>query len=173
MIVRDLHIQNFKKLKDMRVSGLERLTVVGGMNNVGKTSFLEAVWVLLSRLDAGMLMQPLVWRGLSHVGGWYSPDAPSYHRLDTSHAIRLEGSGTVRGFEQPRYWKTVITHEETSKVRRVFFTPVAETSSSSASAMVSRSQNQRSEIMLNVQYFENDEDLGTLKLGNLGERLGV
>jgi len=44
--IQNLEITNFKCFKDLKVSGISRVNLIGGKNNVGKTAFLEAVELL-------------------------------------------------------------------------------------------------------------------------------
>ena len=41
-----LHIKNFRALRDLEMSGLARINLIGGRNNSGKTSLLEALFLL-------------------------------------------------------------------------------------------------------------------------------
>jgi len=44
--IQNLEITNFKCFKDLKVSGIGQVNLIGGKNNVGKTAFLEAVELL-------------------------------------------------------------------------------------------------------------------------------
>lgn len=45
MIYRSFTIKNFRGLKDLTIDGLERINLIAGKNNVGKTALLEALWI--------------------------------------------------------------------------------------------------------------------------------
>ena len=47
MLIRELHIQNFRRFEDLKVSFEEDLTVLVARNGQGKTSILDAITVLL------------------------------------------------------------------------------------------------------------------------------
>ena len=47
MLIKELHIQNFRRFEDLRVSFEEDLTVLVARNGQGKSSILEAVTILL------------------------------------------------------------------------------------------------------------------------------
>jgi len=47
MLIRELHIQNFRRFEDLRVSFEEDLTVLVAKNGQGKSSVLEAITILL------------------------------------------------------------------------------------------------------------------------------
>ncbi|MDF1584677.1 MAG: AAA family ATPase, partial [Methyloprofundus sp.] len=46
--INEITIKNFKCFKDIRLEGLQRVNLIGGKNNIGKTSFMEAVELLVS-----------------------------------------------------------------------------------------------------------------------------
>jgi AAA15 family ATPase/GTPase len=46
--IQNLEITNFKCFKDLKVSGIGRVNLIGGKNNVGKTAFLEAIELFAS-----------------------------------------------------------------------------------------------------------------------------
>ncbi len=43
--IRNIEIKNFKLFKDFKAEGFGRVNLIGGKNNVGKTAFMEAVYV--------------------------------------------------------------------------------------------------------------------------------
>lgn len=48
-MLRDLTIQNYRCFKDFHIDGLARVNLLVGMNNIGKTSLLEAVYLFVNR----------------------------------------------------------------------------------------------------------------------------
>jgi AAA15 family ATPase/GTPase len=46
--IKNIAIENFKCFQNLQINGMERVNLVGGKNNVGKTAFLEAVELLVS-----------------------------------------------------------------------------------------------------------------------------
>lgn len=52
----NLHVKNFRSLRNVQIDKLGRLNLVTGRNNVGKTSLLEAVRLWASRTDANALL---------------------------------------------------------------------------------------------------------------------
>jgi len=43
--IRDIEIKNFKCFKDFKAEGFGRVNLIGGKNNVGKTAFMEALYI--------------------------------------------------------------------------------------------------------------------------------
>ena len=61
---KSLRIRNYRVFKDLQVDGLHRINLIGGRNNAGKTSFLEAIFLLAvsgnprSTMDAEIFRTP-------------------------------------------------------------------------------------------------------------------
>lgn len=53
----DIYVKNFKKLKDFEIKKLGRINILAGPNNSGKTTILEAIYLLCSQNDLGGLFQ--------------------------------------------------------------------------------------------------------------------
>ncbi|HFA51615.1 MAG TPA: hypothetical protein ENJ95_21590 [Bacteroidetes bacterium] len=55
-MLKDLHIQNYRLFEDFKMDGLARVNLIAGRNNTGKTALLEALRILKSYGDDGVLM---------------------------------------------------------------------------------------------------------------------
>jgi AAA15 family ATPase/GTPase len=64
-MLQDLHIRGFKGFRDFLLTELSGVTLVGGKNNVGKTSLLEAIFLFYDITEPRTLFDHLRWRGLS------------------------------------------------------------------------------------------------------------
>lgn len=64
-MISKLHILGFKGLEDLELPRLSRVTLLGGRNNVGKTSVLEALFMFFDRLNPQMILRQFAWRGVS------------------------------------------------------------------------------------------------------------
>ena len=107
---KSLRIQNYRVFKDLSVDGLHRINLIGGRNNAGKTSFLEAIFLLaqgsnpVSALSAGILRSPHqsgspdTRRTALHIGAFCRQ---LFHVADTDQAIALEGTIHVDGRNTP------------------------------------------------------------------------
>jgi hypothetical protein len=62
-MLRDLTIKNYRCFKDFSIDGLARVNLIVGKNNSGKTSFLEAVYLLVSQQNPLSLLEILRYRG--------------------------------------------------------------------------------------------------------------
>lgn len=92
MLIRTFTISNFRTFDYLEFGNLERVNLVGGMNNVGKTALLEALWQFASR------NLPRTGLQLNDLRGIREPDAEDlsfhlFHRYDTSVPIELIADG--------------------------------------------------------------------------------
>lgn len=62
-MLRDIAIQNYRLFKDFQIDGLAQVNLIVGMNNSGKTSLLEAIYLLVNQNDPGRLTEILENRG--------------------------------------------------------------------------------------------------------------
>jgi AAA15 family ATPase/GTPase len=64
-MITGLEIKGFKRFKHLSISQLSRTTLVGGRNNVGKTSLLEAIFLFFDRINPQMVTNQYSRRGVS------------------------------------------------------------------------------------------------------------
>jgi AAA15 family ATPase/GTPase len=53
--IKNIAIENFKCFQNLQIEGMERVNLIGGKNNVGKTAFLEAIELLVSSKETNNL----------------------------------------------------------------------------------------------------------------------
>ena len=59
-----LKIRNYRGFRDLAMDSLKAINLIAGKNNTGKTSLLEAVFLLSGEGDSQMMLNPNVIRGL-------------------------------------------------------------------------------------------------------------
>ena len=62
VMMSEIHIENFRGIKRLDVQNMRPIVLVSGKNNVGKTSFLEALFLLMSRGNASVFQSLNVFR---------------------------------------------------------------------------------------------------------------
>jgi hypothetical protein len=67
-MLRDLTIKNYRCFKDFSIDDLARVNLIVGKNNSGKTSFLEAVYLLVNQGNPHALIEILESRGEQSFG---------------------------------------------------------------------------------------------------------
>lgn len=89
-MIKTIQIKHFKGLLDTSISGLSRVNLIGGQNNVGKSSLLEALFLFHDRVNPEMVLRQFAWRGVNAVQ--FSPDAmwgPIFTNYDMNHPIEI------------------------------------------------------------------------------------
>lgn len=92
----NLHISNFRAFKPLKIDKLGKINIVSGRNNSGKTSLLEAIFLLSGAANPSLLLNANVIRGVTVISGseqvvqsalW----KPIFHELDMNKAIEVTG----------------------------------------------------------------------------------
>ncbi len=60
----NISIKNFRCFKDFSIESLERINLIGGKNNVGKTTLLEALFLLLGATNVHLILLINIFRGI-------------------------------------------------------------------------------------------------------------
>ena len=95
-----LRIRNYRVFDDLEIRGLRRINLIAGGNNAGKTSFLEAVFLLSSGGNPQMAVNTNVIRG-PDVGLGIAPQAfetawkHMFHDLNMERPIKISGRRTL------------------------------------------------------------------------------
>lgn len=94
-MIESLMIKNFRGFTDFKIESLDRVNLVAGMNDVGKTCLLEAIFLLAGQLNVGLVHTLHALRGLGDMEGrveaiieamW----APLFHGFHTDKTIQIE-----------------------------------------------------------------------------------
>ena len=102
-MLKSLRIRNYRVFKDLKVDGLHRINLIAGKNNSGKTSFLEAIFLLCGCGDPSLAMNANILRGqdMGPAGATlttFMTDWKSiFHNLCLDQAIEIKGSHSVQG----------------------------------------------------------------------------
>lgn len=86
-----IHVRNFRGLKDLEVPDLRRVNLFVGPNNVGKTTLLEAIWLLHTPGNPVLSRNLAVFRGVRR-GGPLSPELewePLFHNFTPSNEVEI------------------------------------------------------------------------------------
>lgn len=63
-MIQTIHIKNYKGFEDLTVKNIKTVNLIGGENNIGKTSLLEAIFTFYDEANAQIILNPLLWRGI-------------------------------------------------------------------------------------------------------------
>ncbi|MBN8551173.1 MAG: AAA family ATPase [Deltaproteobacteria bacterium] len=87
-----ISVSGYKGLSDLKIFEVPRILLIGGQNNVGKSSLLEAIFMALDRLNPDLLTRHFSFRGVGAVpltlDSWWRPIFGEYN-LTSPIKIRL------------------------------------------------------------------------------------
>ncbi|MBI4772181.1 MAG: AAA family ATPase [Chloroflexi bacterium] len=91
-----ISIRNFRGFRDFTIDRLDRVNLIAGPNDVGKTSLLEAVFLLVGETNLSLLVKLHAFRGLEKMEGDVDSISdwlwmPLFYRLDSRENIEIEG----------------------------------------------------------------------------------
>jgi hypothetical protein len=96
-MITSARIENFKGFSRLELPDLGRVTLLGGRNNVGKTSVLEALFLFYDRMNPNLVHRQFAWRGVSVLP--LDPDAvwgPIFREYDLNRPIVISvGDGAA------------------------------------------------------------------------------
>lgn len=97
-----VHIRNFRNLHDVEASGLSRINLIGGRNNSGKTSLLEALFLLSSAGNPQVVLNANLIRGINPEGTVITVGTEHLWRqlfadLEMDRNIDIDGRHTLFG----------------------------------------------------------------------------
>lgn len=90
-MIKNLAIENYKAFKNLSLNGLSRVNIIGGKNNAGKSTLLEAIFMFYDRLNPQMILRQFVRRGLNVIS--VSPETiwqPIFYNYDQTKVIKVK-----------------------------------------------------------------------------------
>jgi AAA domain, putative AbiEii toxin, Type IV TA system/AAA ATPase domain len=94
---KSLSIKNYRTFDRITLHEFNRVNLIAGRNNVGKTALLEALYLLLGEVNASLVLNVNAFRGLNvlkgnlqEIGDWLWP--PLFHDFRTKELIDIEGA---------------------------------------------------------------------------------
>ena len=88
-MIKNVHIQNYKLFKSFQLKEIPKILLIGGKNNSGKTSLLEALFFPLDCLNPDMFTRFLRWRGVDSMD-LNSVFTSSYHNFKIHQPMVFE-----------------------------------------------------------------------------------
>lgn len=88
--IKDIEIKNFRGIHSLRIEDLRRVNVILGNNNCGKSSFLEAVLIMMGTNKPSLPMEMNINR--NYTGFTKDDFATFFHNLDTKSCISFKVS---------------------------------------------------------------------------------
>ena len=90
-MLENITVKNFKGIKNLEIEHLSKLTLIGGKNNCGKTSLMEAMFMQFDRMNPHITIRQSLARGVSVIPT--EPEfmwAPIFNEFNLSKKIVIE-----------------------------------------------------------------------------------
>lgn len=87
---KSLKILKYKNISELEIDKVPRILLVGGKNNAGKSTLLEAIFLAMDGLSPDIISRHFSWRGAGQI--MLDPDywwRPSFHDYDFSKTIHI------------------------------------------------------------------------------------
>lgn len=99
---RSFAVENFRCFRNLAITDLERVNLIAGKNNVGKTALLEALFLHCGAWNPELALRINAFRGIEAVkvefGGWAeTPWDTLFKDFDVSQSVKLEGDDELTG----------------------------------------------------------------------------
>jgi len=115
-------VRNFRCFRELTLTQLERVNLIAGMNNVGKTALLEALFLHCGAYNPELTLRLYAFRGIEQAklefGRWVeTPWDSLFSQFDTSKTVELAGEDERTGHRILRL-RVIRQPEELAKVRQ-------------------------------------------------------
>src|SRR2546423_1522832 len=95
-MIKSLRLKNFKRFENLDLPEVSNITLIGGRNNVGKSSLLEAIFLFYDIGNPGMFLRHLTWRGFELTTLEADTTiAPIFHDFDFEHPLTIAVSDDI------------------------------------------------------------------------------
>lgn len=96
VMYQSFEVNNFRCFRELRLTGLDRVNLIAGKNNVGKTALLEAIFLHCGAYNPELALRFDALRGIEAIKlepGWAeeTPWDSLFNQFDTSSMVELKG----------------------------------------------------------------------------------
>ncbi len=119
IFIEEFNVENYKLFDDLQVKELNRVNLITGKNNVGKTSLIESMFLALGPTNPTLWSKISNWRGLDRVSPKQSTVPYFFPKLNTSHPITFSvgASGNFNYKVQMRFGESISLQPSISKTQ--------------------------------------------------------
>ena len=89
-MITNLNIENFRGIQKLSIKEMRRLVLLSGNNNVGKSSVLEAVFLMMDHLSPDSFSRMNGFRGLNIPTNGVSLWEPLFYQMNPDNTIRIQ-----------------------------------------------------------------------------------
>ena len=91
-MLNSLSIKNFRGIQNLSITDMRRLVLLSGNNNVGKSSVLEAVFLMMDHLSPDSFIHMNGFRGLNVPTNGVSLWEPLFYQMNPDNTIRIQAT---------------------------------------------------------------------------------
>ena len=91
-MIANLNIENFRGIQKLSISEMRRLVLLSGKNNVGKSSVLEAVFLMMDHLSPDSFNHLNGFRGLNLLTNGVALWEPLFYQMNPDNTIRIQAT---------------------------------------------------------------------------------
>ena len=91
-LLNSLSIKNFRGIQNLSIIDMRRLVLLSGNNNVGKSSVLEAVFLMMDHLSPDSFIHMNGFRGLNVPTNGVSLWEPLFYQMNPDNTIRIQAT---------------------------------------------------------------------------------
>lgn len=115
------HVKNFKCFQDINITEIRRVNLIAGMNNVGKTSLLEAFFIHAGAYNPEIILRVNAFRGIEkfklRFGDWNEiPWISLFNNFNILNRVELTGEIEKIGYKALRM-KVLYQPDELAKIQ--------------------------------------------------------
>ncbi len=117
---KSFEVRNFRCFRELKITDIERVNLIAGANNIGKTTLLEALFLHCGAYNPGLTLRLDAWRGIPSMkvefGGWAgTPWDSLFNDLDATKTVELIGENEASARRAVRL-RVIRQHEELAKI---------------------------------------------------------
>lgn len=116
-----IKIENFKCLKNFELDSVKRVNLIGGRNNSGKSTILEALFFFFDRLASDNALKHQAWRGIQNIE--LDPEkvwTPLFYNFDMANDIKIKfDKDTMKVSVDTKYTPKRINNEGSVSLKEI------------------------------------------------------
>ncbi len=156
----EFSVSNYKQFSNLKIKNLNSINIIGGRNNSGKSSILEAIFTLYDRGNPDLTIKQYSWRGIGNVlldkdSIW----APIFHNYDLGTPIILTAKN-----DDNKLSKATIKYGKIDVVANATY------SLNSDNSIINQTQAFNQEG-LSIAYLEGGKNAGNVKITSNGQQM--
>ena len=90
IMLKNLNIENFRGIQKLNISDMRRFVLLSGKNNVGKSTVLEAGFLMMDHLSPDSFTRMNSFRGVNTLSNEVTIWEPLFYQMNPDHIIKIQ-----------------------------------------------------------------------------------